>query len=162
MIGFRSARTAPRATPFRSHPPARRFPRPPLPHQRDGLSLLEVVISLAILFSSIAVLGQLLDAARVGALRAALETEATLMAESLLAELVAAEVLPSGVTDSPIGDDPDWTYSLEIESTEWESLTSLTITVQHRNAVNQIDAEVKLSRWLYVSATPSTEGESSL
>jgi len=143
-------------------PTVRTFRKRQRPASRAGLSLLEVVISLAILVSSIAVLGQLLDAARIGAHRAALETEATLLAESLLAELIAAETVPSAVIDSPIGEDPDWIYSLDVEATEWDSLSSLTITVQHRNANDQIDAEVKLSRWLYVSTTTDLETEPAL
>ncbi|MCA8984968.1 MAG: hypothetical protein KDA76_14500 [Planctomycetaceae bacterium] len=125
--------------------------------RRKGLSLLEVVLSMAVLATSVAVLGQLLDSARWAATRAALETQAILHAESLLAEIVAAEVSPAEITQQPFEEDPAWNYSLLVDETEFETMLQLTLTVQHVNPNDIVDAEVSLVRWLAVFESSEQE-----
>ncbi len=124
--------------------------------RRAGLSLLEVVIALAVLVVSVSLLGQLLDTARVGAFKSALETEALIHAESLLAETVIAETTPEEVHDQPIDEAGEWTYSLTTEPGEWTNLLLLTLVVQHRNPQGILDAEVTLNRWLMLPPTSTT------
>ncbi len=113
-----------------------------------GLSLLEVVIAMAILATSVAVLSQLLDSARWAAIRASYENQAIIYAESLLSEILASDSLPVSVTEEVIEEDPAWVYSLQVEDMEFSTLSQVTLTVLHKNENGVINAEVTLVRWM--------------
>lgn len=121
-------------------------------HHRRGLSLLEVVLSLAVLAVSVGLLSQLLESARTGASRASYETEALIHAESIMSEIFASETLPDDVTDMAIGEEVAWVYSLHSEPTDWDTLTLLTLTVQHKSPRGLIDSEVILTRFMMLPA----------
>ncbi|MCA8987585.1 MAG: prepilin-type N-terminal cleavage/methylation domain-containing protein [Planctomycetaceae bacterium] len=119
---------------------------------RNGLSLLEVVVSLSILAISVAMLGQLLESARQGAIRSERELMAITHAESILAELVAVQSAPVDVAEEPIGEEEGWTYSVISSASEtgMTGLLSITVRVQHRSLSENVDADVSLVRWMYL------------
>jgi len=119
---------------------------------RTGLSLLEVVISLSLLGAATAALVQLLESARVASVQAVRETEAVVYCESILGEIVASGVAPVEIAEEMIGEDPAWVYSVEVAETDWPTLTETTVRVMHRNLNDNIDADVSLTRWIYVPA----------
>ncbi len=119
---------------------------------RTGLSLLEVVISLSLLGAATAALVQLLESARVASVQAVRETEAVVYCESILGEIVSSGVAPVEIAEEMIGEDPAWVYSVEIAETDWPTLTETTVRVMHRNLNDNIDADVSLTRWIYIPA----------
>lgn len=126
---------------------------------RHGLSLLEVVLSLLVLAVSVGLLSQLLESARAGSSRAVLEAEALIHADSIMAEVFASEVLPEDVTDMPIGEDSSWIYTLHSEPTDWETMSLLTLVVQHKSPRGLIDAEVVLTRFMMLPSQTETSGQ---
>lgn len=129
--------------------------------RRTGLSLLEVVISMAVLATSVAVLSQLLDSARWAAIRTSYENQAIIYAESLLSEILASDSLPVSVTEEIIEEDPAWLYGLQVEEMEFSTLSQVTLTVMHKNDNGVINAEVTLVRWMaHFSETTETSSSS--
>ena len=98
---------------------------------RRALSLLEVVLALAILAVSLAILGNLFDLSLQSAVDARDLTRAQLLCESTMAAITAGALPTSGGTALPIESEPDWFYSVVVEPTELESLQAVTVTV-HR------------------------------
>lgn len=128
--------------------------------RQSGFSLFEVVLCLTILAISSGMLLQLLEAARLGSIRARRETEAIMHAESILAELIAAETEPTAVSEQPVTEeDLQWTYSVTVEATEWETLSIVTVQVRHWNDADKLDADVSLTRFLYVPVASEESGE---
>ncbi len=121
-----------------------------LNYSRNAFSLFEVVISLTILAISAGMLAQLLESARLGSTQAARETEALVYAESILAELVASQTIPGEAVDEVLNEDPQWTYSVSTADTDWTTLFVTTVRVKHLNNNERIDADVSLTRYLYV------------
>jgi hypothetical protein len=70
------------------------------------LSLLEVILAIAILGGSLAVIGQLINIGARNAISARDLTTAQLYCESKLAEVSAGIELPEPTTASPLLDDP--------------------------------------------------------
>ncbi|MEM1061522.1 MAG: prepilin-type N-terminal cleavage/methylation domain-containing protein [Planctomycetota bacterium] len=125
---------------------------------RRGLTLLEVVIATAILAGSFAVLGSLLESARVASTRARYELEAVTRAESLIDELVAG-VLPLEAVDRVAYDgEPQWSYEVGLAETEFETLTLVVVRVWHADAQRTVDADVSLARQLFVPPESSESG----
>ena len=84
-------------------------------NRRRGLSLLEVILSIAILGSSMVVIGHLYNLGFRAARQAQFRGEANLLVDSIMAEL-AAGVLPAESTGSAtIEHAPNWEYAIEIE-----------------------------------------------
>ena len=79
---------------------------------RRGISLFEVVLSMAIFLTAFLALSQLSSTGMTAAVQSRLQTKAVLRCESKLAELTAAVEPLEDVTDQPFQDDPKWTWSL--------------------------------------------------
>ncbi|MCG6154852.1 type IV pilus modification PilV family protein [Rubinisphaera margarita] len=120
---------------------------------RAGLSLLEVVISLSLLGAASAALVQLLESARVASVQTVRETEAIIFCESIIGEIVSSGIAPVEISEETIGEDPAWVYSVEVQETDWPTLVQSTVRVFHRNFNDHIDADVSLTRWIYIPAT---------
>ncbi len=108
--------------------------RPPafrsdLPRHREGISLLEVLISLAIFLTAITAIGQLVTIGSRAAVDAELEGEAAQRAESVLNEILAGVHPMSTTPATPFGDDPNWKWSLTVESGPHADLLQLTVSV---------------------------------
>ena len=110
--------------------------------RRKGLSLLEVILSIAILGTSMAVIYQMLDVGYRSAVETRARTDANILVDTKMAE-VAAGVLPlesaSGIL---IEEDPDWEYSVDVANAEQNGLLSVTVTVQQSSVENPIAISV--------------------
>lgn len=114
---------------------------------RKGLTLFEVLLSLAIFTAALTAIGQLISNGMQGSVHARLQSEAVIRCESQLAELlILGEPIPS-VSDEPFEDDPQWTWSAESSETEEVGLLFLTIVVNHTSDNMIGEASFTLSRF---------------
>lgn len=97
---------------------------------RRGLSLLEVILSIAILGSSMVVIGHLYNLGFRAARQSQFRSDANLLVDSIMAEL-AAGVLPVESTGSTtIEHAPNWEYAVEIEDSQQPGLFLATVVVK--------------------------------
>lgn len=81
--------------------------------KRDGFSLLEVILALAILTGAMVVLGELVRAGLRNAQLARDLSQAQLLCQSKLQEIEAGVTPPQPVGQTAIPDQPGWYYSIE-------------------------------------------------
>jgi uncharacterized membrane protein YgcG len=108
---------------------------------------LEVVLALAILVGAMAVLGELLSLGGRHAREAAESATAQILCESKLAEIVAGILPPTAVATTPCESDPEWQYSVTVDSTSETGLLSVRVTVIEA-AVSVHPVEYSMTRWL--------------
>lgn len=121
----------------------------PQRHQRAtrrGLSLLEVILSIAILGGSMVMIGQLYFLGYRSALQTRFRSEANMLADAKMAEL-AGGVLPLESGGGPIEDSENWTYAVKVEASLQPGLLLATVTVQ-RDEESAIPISVSLARFL--------------
>lgn len=96
---------------------------------RQGLTLLEVVLSLAIFLFSLAALVELVSLASARVLQAQYRQYALLLCQSKLAELAAGATPLSNQTDTPLDEDPDWHWSATCDNSLANGLWTVQVTV---------------------------------
>jgi prepilin-type N-terminal cleavage/methylation domain-containing protein len=96
---------------------------------RRAFTLLEVILALAILGGAVAVLGELIRGAVQSSQAAADLNRGVPIAESIMARILAGELPASTADSTPSDDQPDWLYSVSVDSTEQTSVLKVTVTV---------------------------------
>src|SRR4051794_3037251 len=141
--------------------------------ERRAFTLLEVILSLAILAGALAALGEVMRLADRSASTAEDETHAQIFAASIMDELAAGSRELTAVQQSSLetGDDPPWVYSVEMEQTQFNELVAVRVRVEQQLEARLQPAQFELTRWMpnpdYVppdtgdSSTSSTAGSSS-
>jgi prepilin-type N-terminal cleavage/methylation domain-containing protein len=118
---------------------------------RHGLSLLEVMLSLAILGGALAVIGEL---TRLGARHAIMARDlatAQRLAENKMAEISAGLVYPDNINSAPVeelGDQQEWYYSIQVEALEQQGLLAVWVVVEQNAAVVSRPVSFSLVRWM--------------
>jgi prepilin-type N-terminal cleavage/methylation domain-containing protein len=135
--------------------------------KKAGFSLLEVILALAILAGSIAVLGEASRLALKNAEAARDLARAQLLCESKLAEITSGIILAEPVSNTPFDQtttasinpaEPAWLYSIETQQTNEEGLIAVRVTVTRDLPAVKNPVRFSLVRWLPdPNATPSTE-----
>jgi len=124
--------------------------------QRNGFTLLEVILALTILAGALAVLGEVSRLALRNAAGARDLARAQLLAESKLAE-IAAGITSSQAVENAAFDtssesldpaEPAWIYSISTQSTDEEGLISVRLTVTRDLPAGQHPVKFSLVRWL--------------
>ena len=125
--------------------------------RKAGFSLLEVILALAILAGSIAVLG---EASRLALKNAEISRDlarAQLLCESKLAEIttgiIAAEAVSNAAFDATTTasldpNEPAWLYSIETQPTDETGLISVRVTVTRDLPAAQHPIHFSLVRWM--------------
>ena len=131
---------------------SRRFaPRRLLPYRRSGLTLLEVLVSVAIFLGSMTAIMQILSLGRRAEMLTRLQTEAVMRCESQMAEVVAGVQELKTVTAKPF-DDSDrsgtWQWSLDVAESGTTGLLQLTLKTQYVAANDDVVTEFSLVRYL--------------
>jgi general secretion pathway protein I len=98
--------------------------------RRDGFSLLEVILALAILAASLAVLGQLIQIGMTHARQAEDMTQAVILCESIMAEIVCGYRPPTDESQVPCDDDANFLFSVVNEETDLLGLIKVTVVVE--------------------------------
>lgn len=107
---------------MKSAAPARLIPR--IAHQRDGLSLLEVIVSTVILAVSSLMLVQILRTAERNAARADERLMGQLICENKLNEIQTGLLPIEAVDRQPTVYYPDWQYAITVRDWNSEALTA--------------------------------------
>ncbi len=153
MMRPSSHRSRPAAAPPRSAVPARSAARARrlAATRRRGLTLLEVLLSVAIFLGSLTAIMQLLSLGRRAEMLARLQTEAVMRCESQMAEVLAGVQELKTVTPQPL-DSADrsgtWQWSLDVAESGTYGLLQLTLTTQYLAASEDIVTEFSLVRYL--------------
>ena len=152
----------------------RKKPSSPSRGAKLGFTLLEVILSLAILAGALAALGEVMRLADRSASIAEDETHAQILAASIMDELSAGSRELAAIQQSPLetGDDPPWVYTVDLEQTQYDELVFVRVRVEQELEARLQPAHFELVRWMpnpnYVppdtgddSGTSSTNGSSS-
>src|SRR5262245_26135864 len=111
---------------------------------RRGLSLVEVIASLAIFLFSLIAIGQLLNFAGSLAAEARTRGTAARLAQSKLAEVVAGAVALQGASGT-CEDEPDYEWQVAAEPGASDMLHNVTVTVSRKDADGHV-VSVSLSQ----------------
>lgn len=115
---------------------------------RSGLTLLEILVSTAILSASVAAIMQVLSVGHNSRLRALLDAEATLRCESMMGELVAG-VRPLASSEStPFDDNANWLWSATVSDQGSTSLLQVDVVVEHVPSNDRPNASASLKRYV--------------
>jgi len=139
---------------------------------RDGLTLLEVLISMAIFLSSLTAIMQLLNTGQQAEVSARLQSEAVLRCDSKMAEIVAGIEKAVSSADGTFLDDEigSWNWSVDVTNGTATSLLKITVTVEHSPDGKNPNAAFTLTRYMRdpqlfidaaLSEAASTSGSSS-
>ena len=117
----------------------------------SGLSLLEVMLSLAILGGALALVGELV---RLGARNAEAARDlatAQRLCESKMAELAAGLEMAQAVSSVPLeemGEQEEWLYSIQVEQIEQEGMLAVWVIVEQNSTLFPRPVSFSLVRWM--------------
>ena len=99
------------------------------PHlgRRDGITLLEVLLSMAIFLLAMTALTQLMDIGTIAALDATFQSDGNRLAQSKLAEIEAGVIPPDLGSGGTFDAEPAWSW--EMQSSPWSVPNLYTVTV---------------------------------
>lgn len=115
---------------------------------RCGLTLLEILLSLAIFFGALAALSQLVWNGSRAAIQARLKTQAIILCESKLAEVVSGAETLQPKSRVPFPDNTAWSYSITISETSYPDLLQVDVMVSHSGGNRLGNVEFNLRRWM--------------
>ena len=109
---------------------------------RKGLSLLEVILAIALLGTSMAIIHQMLGVGYRGATETQMMTDASILVDTKMAEVAAGVIPLESANGVLIEENPDWVYSVDVASAEQIGLLSVTVTVQQSQLENPLSISV--------------------
>jgi prepilin-type N-terminal cleavage/methylation domain-containing protein len=118
---------------------------------RSGLSLLEVLLALAVLGMTLAIIGELTRIGSRSAEQARDVSTAQIHCESVMAQVVAGLIAPTPVGDIPL-DDPnapgEWLYAIESQQVDQAGMLAVKVTVSQNPQVYSRPVAFALGRWM--------------
>ena len=115
---------------------------------RCGLTLLEILVSTAILVASVTAIMQVLNVGHNSKLSALLDAEAALRCESIMGELLAGVRPLESTSPEPFDDDSKWMWNASVSDQGSTSLLQLEVVVQHSPTGNQVSSTFSLTRYV--------------
>jgi Tfp pilus assembly protein PilV len=115
--------------------------------RRNGLTLLEIVLSLAVFFGGVTALAQLAWNGSRAAMQARFKTQATIRCQAKLNEVLAGAEAMQSQSGISFPDDSNWTWSEVISSGGYPDLVQIDITVSHQGPTQMANVSVTLRRW---------------
>jgi len=100
-------------------------------NNRNGFSLLEVILAMAILGGSILIISHGFFTGYRSVRNARMIGLGNRFADSAMSELAAGVIEPVSVSNQPIPDHPEWTLSLEIQDAAIPGLLAATVQVEN-------------------------------
>lgn len=132
-----------------------------------GFTLLEVILAIAILLTSLAAIGHLVFNAYQNALQVKNLTRAQLICEAILAELNAGSLPLETIADAPVEDiddtvEPGWLYTIDIAQLDTNGLLSVQVTVSQDPSLVARPVQFTLTQWMIDPTVEFTQpGETS-
>ena len=129
-------------------------------NRRKGLSLLEVLLALAILGTTLAVINELMRIGGTNAEQARDVTTAQIHCESLMAQVVSGLIPPTAAVNVPIEDlnaPGEWEYSLLVEQIDQNGMLAVQLTVTQNPELFARSVSFAVARWMLDPATTGTE-----
>jgi len=117
---------------------------------RRGLSLLEVLISVAIFLGSMTVIMFALNSGQRSEISARLQSEAVLRCEAVMGEIVSGVQEATASEDNSFEDDEtgNWKWNAQVMSTGGNGLMQITVIVEHRPDDGEPNAAFSLVRYM--------------
>jgi Tfp pilus assembly protein PilV len=115
---------------------------------RNGFSLLEVLLATSVLLGCAIVLGHLAHIGRSRARVAEDLSTAEVLCETKMAELLAGAVPMASVQEEPLEDRPGWVVSIETAPTLHAGLTAVQVTVAEEVVPPAKPRQFSLVRWV--------------
>jgi prepilin-type N-terminal cleavage/methylation domain-containing protein len=97
--------------------------------RRNGLSLLEVLVALAIFLMSLVALGQLISLGGDMARDVQWMSRSLMLAQSRMAELIAGSLPLSSVAETPCDEDTDFSWSVDAQTGATQGIYQVTVTI---------------------------------
>jgi len=116
--------------------------------RRHGLSLLEILVSTAILLASLTAIMQVLNVGHNSRLSAVLDAEAILRCESVMGELLAGVRPLASSSAEPFEDNPKWMWNAGISDQGSTSLLQVEVVVEHSPTGDQVNSSYSLTRYV--------------
>lgn len=126
----------------------------PRARRRQGLSLLEVMLALAILGGAIAVVGELMRFGMRNAEAARDLSTAQVFCEAKINEIAAGLLPPQPIADVPIEEIANldaaglWLYSVDVQQVDQQGLIAVKVTVFQDPSVKMRPVDFSLVRWM--------------
>ena len=120
-------------------------------YERRGLSLLEVLISVAVFMGAMTAIMFALSVGQRAEVSARLQSEAVLRCESVMGEIVAGAAEAVSSDDNPFVDDETgtWYWSSEVTTGGASGLLQVSVTVEHRPDMDgEPNAAFRLIRYM--------------
>ncbi|GEM_PF-250635 len=117
---------------------------------RSGMSLLEVLISVAIFLGSLTAIMQVLNVGQRAELATRLQTEAILKCEAKMAEFISGIEEATTSQGGTFEDDEtgNWKWDAEVTDSGIVSLLQVTVKVEHMISDDEANAAFTLSRYM--------------
>ena len=117
---------------------------------RGGMSLLEVLISVAIFLGALTAIMQVLNVGQRAEVATQLQTEAILKAESKMAEFVSGIEEATSSQGGSFEDDKtgSWKWDAEVTDSGTASLLMVTVKVEHMMSDREANAVFTLTRYM--------------
>jgi len=125
-----------------------------------GFTLLEVILALAILAGSVAILGQVMRLASRNAADAHAETRAQILAATKMDEILSGMVPQEEAVREPLDveDTMPWLYSVTLTDTEFEGVTAIEVLVEQELEKQFHPTRYRLIRWMADTETEDSRG----
>ena len=114
---------------------------------RAGLTLLEVVLSLAIFMISLVALRYLIASGARASVQARLETQAIVRCESTMNEVLAG-IVPMQNGNAAFEDDEKWGWDLQVQTGPHPDMLELILTVSHEGTSSMAQASYSMIRYV--------------
>lgn len=130
--------------------------------RRRGLTLLEILVSTAILVASLTAIMQVLSVGHRARLNAVLDAEAILRCESKMGELLAGVLAMTSSGAEPFEDNSNWTWTVNVSDQGSTSLLQVKVVVEHTASGDQPNSSWSLTRYvrdpsIFVEVAGATE-----
>lgn len=116
---------------------------------RSAFTILEIILSIAILGFVLSAVGQILNVGTQASVRSRHLSEAAIRADTVMAEILAGVHPKQATADVPFEDAPDrWFWSLDVIEGPHIDLLNLQLVVSHRRSDTTSDMTFTLNRWV--------------
>ncbi len=111
-------------------------------YKRPGLTLLEVILAIAILGGSLAVIFEMVRLGMISAMETRLRSEANILCDTKMAEVSAGVLELQNVNAMSIAENPDWLYYVEVQDSAQPGLFLVTVSVEQANVADPISISI--------------------